>query len=156
MKPNQLLDESLLTTTSSDEVKIYADEQYSAEIYTPDFGGYLNVIEKNLENHGSFDDLVKQWEEDEPDEIKDARSWVADQFYAEDGNTIKTLRLREGLSQSQLAGILDSKQSYVSRIECGTVDLMYSTMTRLCESLNVDMNTLSAAINHQKEINQKK
>lgn len=156
MKQTSIPVESYQTTTSSDEVKIIADEPCLAEVYTPDFSGHLNLISKTPENHNEFDELLKEWEQNDPDALKKSRAWVADSFYSEDGDTVKTLRLRNGLSQKQLADILETKQSYISRIECGTVDLMFSTMHKLCNALDVDMNILARAIERQEEINQKK
>ncbi len=156
MKANQSQSELLTTTTSSEDIRVIADEASSAELYTPDFGERFNVVERPLDKHGAFNELVQQLEQDEPEKLAGARHWVADQFYADEEETIKTIRLKKGLSQVQLADLMGLKQPYISRIEKGTENFMLSTMRELIKALDIDMNTLEYAIAAQEKINQKK
>ena len=156
MKTNQSQNELLTTTTSSEEIKIISDETSLAEVYTPDFRGQFNVAERALDNHSAFDELVQQWEQDEPEKLSEARHWVADQFYTDEEETIKTIRLKKGLSQAQLADLMGTKQPYISRIEKGTENFMLSTMRELSTALEIDMNTLERAIAAQEKLNHQK
>ena len=77
------------------------------------------------------------------------RKWVADQFNSEDGVTIKTLRLKKGWSQADLARYLGTSQSHISRLEKGGEDLRFSTLKKLCSALDQDMTMISGAIDRQ-------
>jgi transcriptional regulator with XRE-family HTH domain len=73
-------------------------------------------------------------------------------LHGEGGDTVKTLRLRRGWSQTQLAEAIGSSQSHVARIERGRENLSIQTCRRLCEALGVDMNTLDAALRRQESL----
>lgn len=88
--------------------------------------------------------------------LEDARRWIADAFHAEDGITIRTLRLHRGLSQSQLAQTLGTSQSHIARIERGTENLTIDTCRRLSQALGIDMNTLDDALKRQETFDQEK
>ena len=109
-------------------------------------------------NHVAVGDMVAKWEKDEQrgKAIKEARAWVADTFHAEDGDTVRTLRLRKGWSQIQLSKELGTSQSHVARIERGTENLVIETCRRLCGVLGIDMNTLDQALRRQEAIAQAK
>ena len=109
-------------------------------------------------NHVVVGDLVAKWEKDEKRRkaIEEARGWVADTFHADDGDTVRTLRLRKGWSQIQLAKELGTTQSNVARIERGTENLVIGTCRRLCGVLGIDMNTLDQALRRQEVIAQAK
>lgn len=99
-------------------------------------------------------DLIAEFEstEDGRAQLNKGRKWVADKFYSEDGDTIKTMRLQNGWSQSALAELLGTSQSHVARIERGTENLVRTTLTRLCVAFDVDMNTLDEALSRQEKI----
>ena len=109
-------------------------------------------------NHVAIGDLVAKWEKDDTRRkaIEEARGWVADTFHAEDGDTVRTLRLRKGWSQVQLAMELGTSQSHIARIERGTENLAIETCRRLCSVLGIDMNTLDQALRRQEVIAQAK
>lgn len=109
-------------------------------------------------NHVVARDMVITWEKDEKRRkaIEEARSWVADTFHAEDGDTVRTLRLRKGWSQTQLAKELSTSQSHIARIERGTENLVIGTCRRLCGVLGIDMNALDQALRRQEIIAQAK
>jgi ribosome-binding protein aMBF1 (putative translation factor) len=104
--------------------------------------------------HQTLEQLMSEWEQDEEwrAAMAEARHWVADQFYAEDGDTVRTLRLRKGWSQSRLAEALGTSQSHVARIERGTENLALETCRKLCGALGIDMNTLDSALKRQEAI----
>lgn len=104
--------------------------------------------------HRTIEQLLNEWEQDEEGcaVMAEARHWVADQFYADDGDTVRTLRLRKGWSQSRLAEALGTSQSHVARIERGTENLSLETCRKLCDALGIDMNALDLALKRQEAI----
>lgn len=106
------------------------------------------------EKHQSIADLMAELEADAGfrDDIQQARTWVADEFYAEEGDTIRTLRLRRGWSQAQLAEKLATSQPHIAKIERGRENLHISTCRKLCQAFGVDMNTLDALLQRQEAI----
>jgi ribosome-binding protein aMBF1 (putative translation factor) len=104
--------------------------------------------------HSSINDLASKWEQDEDfrKELEKARHWVADTFYGQEKDTIRTMRLRKGLSQSKLADILGTSQSHVARIENGYADILFDTCRKLCHALEIDMNKLNEAMIQQEKI----
>jgi ribosome-binding protein aMBF1 (putative translation factor) len=104
--------------------------------------------------HQSIGDLVSNWSKDETRRValEQARAWVADTFHAEDGDTVRTLRLSKGWSQTQLANELGTSQPHVARIERGTENVTIETCRRLCRVLGIDMNMLDAALRRQEAL----
>ena len=104
--------------------------------------------------HQTLEQLMNEWEQDEEwhAAMAEARHWVAEQFYAEDGDTVRSLRLRKGWSQSRLAEALGTSQSHIARIERGTENLALETCRKLCNALGIDMNTLDLALKNQEAI----
>lgn len=104
--------------------------------------------------HQSIADFMAELEADADfrDDIQQARTWVADEFYAGEGDTIRTLRLRRGWSQAQLAEKLATSQSHIAKIERGKENLHISTCRKLCLAFGIDMNTLDAMLQRQETI----
>jgi transcriptional regulator with XRE-family HTH domain len=102
--------------------------------------------------------LVSEWEKDDKRRaaIEDARRWAADTFHSEDGDTVRTLRLRRGWSQVRLAEELGTSQSHIARIERGTENLAIETCRKLAHALEIDLNTLDQALKRQESIAQAK
>lgn len=102
----------------------------------------------------TVDDFVQKFEDDEilRPELETARHWVADTFYGDDGDTIRTIRLRKGWSQTTLANELGTSQSHVARIEKGTENIHIQTCRRLCSALSIDMNTVDEYLRRQEAI----
>ncbi len=113
---------------------------------------------KALPKNRRISEIAAEWAQDDQRRkaLEDARHWVADTLHNQDGDTIRTLRLRKGWSQSQLAEALSSSQSHVARIERGTENLAIQTCRRLCKALDIDMNTLDQALRRQETITQEK
>lgn len=99
----------------------------------------------------SADDLVREFavDDDSRAALERGRRWVADAFFADDGDTVRTLRLRKGWSQSQLAKALGTSQSHVARIERGSENLYIGTCRKICSALAIDMNTLDQLLRRQ-------
>lgn len=108
--------------------------------------------------HASISELAAEWEQVPKGlaALEEGRQWVADAFYGEDGNTVRTLRLRKGWSQTRLAEELSTSQSHVARIERGTENLTIETCRKLSRALGIDLNTLDQALKHQEAIAQAK
>lgn len=104
--------------------------------------------------HQSIGDLVSNGSKDETRRaaLEQARAWVADTFHAEDGDTVRSLRLRKGWSQTQLANELGTSQPHIARIERGTENVTIETCRRLCRVLGIDMNMLDAALRRQEAL----
>ncbi len=129
-------------TRSRTQCKVFTFEQYIVPLST--------VPAK----HTAIGDLVGQWEQNGKRRaaLEEARCWAADAFHADDGDTVRTLRLRKGWSQTRLAEALSTSQSHVARIERGTENLAIETCRKLCKALEIDMTTLDMALNRQEAI----
>lgn len=90
-------------------------------------------------NGVDIDDYLSSFEHDQEAQaaILAGNKWVADNFYQNEGS-IKALRLSRGLSQKDLAILIESQQSHVSRIEKGTEDVRASTINKLAKVLEVE------------------
>jgi DNA-binding XRE family transcriptional regulator len=99
----------------------------------------------------TIDEIVAKFERDPAmqEELLNARRWVADTVLAGKPVTMRTLRLRKGLSQAQLAEAIGTQQPHVARIEGGQADLRLETCRRIAEVLGVDLNTLDQALQGQ-------
>jgi len=122
------------------------------------FGDYLAPMAQAPARHVGISQLVAKWEGslDRRAAIARARGWVADTFHAEDGVTVRTLRMRKGLSQQQLAALVGTSQPYIARLEGGADNLNIDTCRRLAHALNVDLNALDAALLQQQKNNNDK
>ena len=98
-------------------------------------------------------DFVRQFD---ADEVSEGRKWVKENLYADDGQTVRTMRMERGWSQEQLAQSIGTVQPHVSRMESGRDNLMIDTCRKLCNAFDIDMNTLDAALRRQEELNQAK
>jgi DNA-binding Xre family transcriptional regulator len=106
-----------------------------------------------------IDDFVAELEQDQEwkDALAEGRRWGADTFYGDEGDTLRVLRLRKGLSQASLAKAIGTSQSHIARIEHTGADRLYlQTCRRLCEALDIDLNTLDRALRCQETAANKK
>ena len=108
--------------------------------------------------HQDFADLELELESDDSNRegLAAAAVWVADRFYPDEQNTVRTVRLRRGLSQKQLATIIGSSQPHVANIEKGSVNVMFNTVLRLCDALAITPNDFQCMIENQQKINSRK
>lgn len=104
----------------------------------------------------SITDFIKEWEQDDAMriEMEQARQWVANILYHDDGDTIRTLRLRKGWSLTSMAKAIGISESHAARIERGTENLTIETCRKLSEILGIDLNTLDQALKRQEAIAQ--
>ena len=122
------------------------------------FEAYIALQSEAPAKHTTISQLADEWEQDTKSRValEKGRNWVADTFYGEDGDTVRTLRLRKGWSQTRLAEELATSQSHVARIERGTENLTIETCRKLSRALGIDLNTLDQALKHQEVIAQAK
>lgn len=129
---------SSVSTSSTKTIVVYLDQPQPTK---PDKAGYRSIR-----------DFVAELEQDEglAAELAEGRAWVADTYYAEEGDTIRTLRLRRGWSQTQLAEKLGTSQPHIARIETHPTDqITVSTCRRLCTAFQIDQNTLNVMLLRQ-------
>lgn len=108
------------------------------------------------ESFRSLDEIVREAERDSKRRLalQKARKKLTKTVYKDEPGTIRTLRLKKGWSQQELADRAKTKQPYIARIESGYTDIRFSTCLRLCDALGIDLNTLGAALSKQKEIDE--
>ena len=151
--------ESLPRTQSSDGVNIVVGKSVDA---TSRASGCVvfNISDHAArevatpQRHVTIEALNARWEKDPARRkaMEEARGWIADSFHEEDGDTVRTMRLRRGWSQARLAQALGTSQSHVARIERGTENLALATCRRLCVVLAIDMNMLDQALRRQEQL----
>lgn len=88
--------------------------------------------------------------------FEEARTWVAESFYADEGVTVRTIRLRAGMTQKQLAAAIETSQPQIAKIESGRHDPVISTCRRLSAALGVSLDVLSDALERQAALNSQK
>ncbi|MDU9399029.1 helix-turn-helix transcriptional regulator [Pseudomonas sp. zfem003] len=108
------------------------------EIEHSDFDAFMEALDSSAEHKEG---------------MKEARLWVAEQLYAEEGDTIKSLRLKKGLTQKQLAQIIGTSQPQIAKLEKGLGDPLQSTCRRLREALGISADELEKAMDRQVELN---
>ena len=96
----------------------------------------------------TIDEIVAKFDRDPKMQkaMLEARRWVADTVLAGRPVTLRTLRLRKGMSQAQLAEAIGTQQPHVARIENGQADLRLETCRRIAGVLGIDLNTLDQAL----------
>lgn len=99
----------------------------------------------------TIDEIVADFERNPQlsEELKHARTWLADTVLAGKPVTLRTLRLQRGMSQAQLAEVIGTQQPYIARIESGSADMRLDTCRRLAAALSIDLNTLDQALQRQ-------
>lgn len=106
------------------------------------------AVDPTPERNVEVGELIARWEAD-PEKggaIASARRQLAETLFVEEPTSVRTLRLRMGLSQQQLADQIGTSQSHIARIERGANCLHLDTFRRLASALRVDLNTLGAAL----------
>lgn len=102
-----------------------------------------------------LDEFVKDWEADPEmaEEMRRARGRLATRL--DDVETLRSLRLRAGLSQSLLASRAGTTQSHVAHIESGAKDPQTEMIDRLASALDLDPARVFLAIRAQRVSRQK-
>lgn len=61
------------------------------------------------------------------------------ELYKKVADRIKMLRAEKGLTQQELAGMLDYEKSNMSRLESGKVNIKLNTIYKISQALNITM-----------------
>lgn len=104
-----------------------------------------------LKNTTSLIDLAKEYSQDErkAELISAARARAANILY-KDENTLKAIRMRAGLSQSELAERANTTQPHVANIEKGKVDPCTGLITRIASAIGIEpVVVFNAICNHK-------
>ena len=64
------------------------------------------------------------------------------ELYKKVAERIKALRLERGITQQELAGMLDYEKSNMSRLEAGKVNIKLNTIYKIAQALNISMGEL--------------
>jgi DNA-binding XRE family transcriptional regulator len=75
-----------------------------------------------------------------------ARAILASDLMEGEVTSLAKLRLKQGLSQQQLAKNIGTSQPHIAKIEAGTVKIFWDTATRIADALNVTLDELRPLI----------
>ena len=67
------------------------------------------------------------------------------------GKRVKELRIKNGLTQEQLAEMIDVGERNLSKIECGNVFVKASTITKLIDALKIEPKELFEFAQHNEK-----
>jgi hypothetical protein len=112
---------------------------------------FKHVLEETVPPREGFidaDDFLAEVEQDlgSRDDLIAARHAIAKLVRDKCDSPLTAMRLSAGLSQRELAKIMKTTQSYISRIECNGGDLVISTLERLSKALRVDVTEVFHAV----------
>ncbi|VVP56800.1 hypothetical protein PS880_05756 [Pseudomonas fluorescens] len=138
----------------------YGDATPAISGYAPQVYNLSPTVKKSkaAARHTKFSAFVERLERDplHAKGLAENRVLVADALYPEDGTTLKTLRLKAGLTQTQLAAALETSQPHVARMEMGRQEPVMSTCRKLGAVFGVSLDVISSALERQAEINESK
>jgi len=99
----------------------------------------------------SLDEFLKEFDGDAEVQaaFTESRRQLAETLYADEPQSFSALRLKVGLSQAALAQRVGTTQSYIARVEKGTLDPSTEKVVQLAEALGVAESTAFAAIRYQ-------
>lgn len=102
--------------------------------------------------HQDFASLALELENDASmrEGLAEAGAWVAEKFYPDENDTIRSHRLRKGFSQLQLASLIGTSQPHIANIEKGNQNVMFDTVIRLCEALEITPNDFQRMVTNQR------
>jgi ribosome-binding protein aMBF1 (putative translation factor) len=107
-----------------------------------------------INGESSLDDLIAEFSQNPSfaKAFKEANAEIADLYYSDEGLTVRTLRLKAGLTQGQLAKAIESAQAHVSRIEAGSQDVYTDTVDKLAAALGVTAAEVLDAIRNTRQV----
>jgi ribosome-binding protein aMBF1 (putative translation factor) len=93
------------------------------------------------ERYATIEEVVGRAEKDERKKkaLGRARQRLAERSYSGAARSIAWLRLKRGMSQSDLAAAMKTSQPHVARIESGSEDVRISTVEKLAAALGVSL-----------------
>lgn len=75
-----------------------------------------------------------------------ARSTLGQQIEEVMPKSLAALRLKRGISQSQLAQMIGTSQPHIAKIEAGNLNLYWATAVRIADALAISMDELREII----------
>jgi len=138
---------------SSQNTRIYAASRSGnfSEAVTPRKGNVLYFPERtatecSADGASDIDSFIAELTSNDPSfsqSLKAARKTFGQELY--DGEiSLKTLRLKKGLSQADLAKAIGTSQSHIARIEKRPETIMLKTGVKLSAALGVDISLVAA------------
>lgn len=105
-----------------------------------------------LPNTVSLESVLAEFEADNDmaERLRHARREMAGSLYADEPETLSALRLAAGLSQKQLADLVETSQPHIARIEGGQTDPSTDVVARIARALGVDESAAFRAIRLQR------
>lgn len=150
----QLPSEFLRHTTSSDS--LFSNQVFQGNISTNAATNCTGLIIEipqivKKQNHSKdvddfIGELLAQGKISESD-LHDGRGWVAEALSDGQPDSLKTLRLRAGYSQAQLAEIIGMKQPNVCEFEAGKRKPNIDTLKKLADALGISTDVVLKSIN---------
>lgn len=113
--------------------------------YDPSSASLSKVEQVDLVDADDFlNDLLLEHNLEE--DLPDARRWLAQELYGKSEPTLAALRLKQGLTQAQLASITEQPQSSISRLESGAESPTIDRAARIAEALEVNLDQFYSAL----------
>jgi predicted transcriptional regulator len=99
-----------------------------------------------------LESVIAQFESDREfaQAMSESRKGLAQLLYSDEPETLAALRLNAGLSQTQLAQLLETSQSYIARIEAGRVDPGTEMVAKIASALSINEERAFVAIRRQR------
>lgn len=99
----------------------------------------------------SIADIVDRWNRDPERKaaLRRGRARLANLVDGPNDLTLRGIRLRAGMSQTDVARAIGTSQSHIARIEGSRTDPALDTCKRLAAAFGVDLNTIGRALAHQ-------
>ena len=127
------------------EIKTY---QTNATIYYCDHAYNVNWYGAECESQAEYNDWISDWLEPIEDadnyaEIRTKLEIATDHLRPTIGEMLRHLRIEQGVTQTELAEKLGIKQPTLARMESGRVSINESTLTRILDALNLQLQITS-------------
>lgn len=135
--------------TSSDAVSRWKAEMECNDTATTTTENWLRILE--VQRKDDIDSLFDEFKDDPEykEGLVEAGSVLADSIYGE-AVTLKSMRLRKGLTQSDLAMVIGIKQSALARLENDeNQDPLLSTLEKLSNALGVSIDLVASAFRNK-------
>lgn len=112
---------------------------------------YFWLDSSQIQLRSDIDDFFSEFDNDPEfrEGMTEAGNWIADAFF-DNQDTLKTLRLKKGLTQSELARMVGMQQPQLARYENEpSLDPKLSTLLKLSDALDVTLDQLARIISNK-------
>ncbi|WP_169304623.1 helix-turn-helix domain-containing protein [Halopseudomonas bauzanensis] len=124
----------------------YAEATTKGSANVPYIFAAIDVSEAPVPGASDIDSFINELVSEDSsfyDTLKSARRDLGEELY--DGEiTLKSLRLKKGFSQAELARKIGTSQSHIARIERRPEAIMLTTSIKLAEALSIDIGLLAS------------